>query len=328
VDSVRRPAATTTHARRGWGTKFLLLALIWGLSFLFIKLGEERLAALHVALGRMLTGTATLAVILAVRRERLPAGWRTWGHLVVAGLLLNAVPFSLLAYGEQHVSSVVAGIWNATTPLFTLPVAVALIAEERLTRQRAIGLLIGLAGVLTVLGIWRGHGATSIEGNLLCLGSAVSYGFGFPYARRFLASRPDSPLGLAAGQLICGTAALAILTPFLTTGPGTLTAGVLASVLTLGAFGTGIAYILNYSIIRDAGATVASTVTYIIPIFSTLAGIIFLTERLTWYQPLGAAVILLGAAIAQERLHQCSRGSTRRSPVADATSLEPSLTDR
>jgi drug/metabolite transporter (DMT)-like permease len=287
VDSVRRPAATTTQARRGWGTKFLLLALIWGLSFLFIKLGEERLAALHVALGRMLTGTATLAVILAVRRERLPSGWRTWGHLVVASLLLNAVPFSLIAYGEQHVSSVVAGIWNATTPLFTLPVAVALIAEERLTRRRAIGLLIGLAGVLTVLGIWRGHGATSIEGNLLCLGSAVSYGFGFPYARRFL-----------------------------------------ASVLTLGALGTGIAYILNYSIIRDAGATVASTVTYIIPIFSTLAGIIFLNERLTWYQPLGAAVILLGAAIAQERLHQCSRGSTRRSPVADATSLEPSLTDR
>jgi drug/metabolite transporter (DMT)-like permease len=127
VDSVRRPAATTTHGRRGWGTKFLLLALIRGLSFLFIKLGEEALAALR----RMLTGTATLAVILAVRRERLPSGWRTWGHLVVASLLLNAVPFSLIAYGEQHVSSVVAGIWNATTPLFTLPVAVALIAEER-----------------------------------------------------------------------------------------------------------------------------------------------------------------------------------------------------
>lgn len=312
MDSVRRPAAAATRARRGWGSKFLLLALIWGLSFLLIKLGEDRLAAPHVALGRMLAGTATLAVILGVRRERLPSGWRTWGHLAVAGLLLNAVPFSLIAYGEQYVSSVVAGIWNATTPLFTLPVAVALIVEERFTRQRAIGLLIGFGGVLIVLGIWHGPGFTSIEGNLLCMGSAVSYGFGFPYARRFLAGRPDSPLGLAAGQLICGTVALAIVTPFLTTAPGTLTAGVLASVLALGALGTGIAYILNYSIIRDAGATIASTVTYIIPIFSTLAGVIFLAERLTWYQPLGAVVILFGAAIAQERLRCCSRDSTRR----------------
>jgi drug/metabolite transporter (DMT)-like permease len=137
--------------------------------------------------------------------------------------------------------------------------------------------------------------------------------------------------GLAAGQLICGTVALAILTPFLTTAPGMLPTGVLASVLALGALGalgTGIAYILNYSIIRDAGATIASTVTYIIPIFSTLAGVIFLAERLTWYQPLGAVVILLGAAIAQERPRRCARDSTRRGPVTDVTTLKPSLTDR
>lgn len=318
MESFRRPRSTATGSQRSWGARFLLLALIWGLSFLLIKLAEKELVPLQVAVGRMLAGTACLALILVFRGERLPSGWRTWGHLAVAGLLLNALPFSLIAYGEQHVSSVMAGIWNATTPLFTLPVAVALIAQERMSRQRTLGLLVGFAGVLIVLGIWNGQSGGSLDGNLLCMSSAVSYGFAFPYARRFLASRADSPLCLAAGQLVCGTIELAIITPLLSRAPGALTGGALASVLALGTLGTGIAYILNYSIIRDAGATVASTVTYIIPIFSTLAGVIFLAERLAWYQPLGAVVILLGAATAQDRLRRRSHGSTRLAPVADA----------
>ena len=195
-----------------------------------------------------------------------------------------------------------AGIWNATTPLFTLPVAIVLIAGEYATRRRAIGLLIGFAGVLTVLGIWRGLGATSLQGNLLCMSSAASYGLGFPYARKYLAGRPEGPLVLAAGQLTCGTLELAVITPLLTTLPAHVGPGASLSVVALGVLGTGVAYILNYAVIRDAGATVASTVTYIIPIFSTLAGIILLGEPLRINQPIGAAVILLGAAIAQGRL--------------------------
>lgn len=305
-----------------WGVRFVLLAAIWGSSFLFIKLGERSFAPLQVSFGRMLVGTLTLLTVLAVRRHALPASWRAWGHLVVAGALLNALPFSLIAYGEQHVSSVLAGIWNATTPLFTLPVAIAMIADERVTAERAAGLLMGFAGVLIVLAIWTGLGATSLEGSLLCMGAAVSYGLGFPYARKYLAGRPEGPLSLAAGQLICGTLALALITPLVSARPATIAAGAIVSVLALGSLGTGAAYILSYSIIRDAGATVASTVTYVIPIFSTIAGVALLGEPLTWNQPVGAAVIVLASIVGS--LNQARRRRSHRTTAQRGYSLRAS----
>jgi drug/metabolite transporter (DMT)-like permease len=176
-------------------------------------------------------------------------------------------------------------------------VEIGVIADESLTREHAAALLVGFAGVLTVLGIWTGLGATSPEGNLLCMGAAVSYGLGFPYARRHLAGGPEGPVSLATGQLICGTLELALITPLLTDPPTAFAAGPIVSVLALGSLGTGVAYILNYSIIRDAGATVASTVTYVIPVFATLAGVVLLGEPLTWNQPVGAAVIVLGSSV-------------------------------
>jgi drug/metabolite transporter (DMT)-like permease len=290
------------RAAYGWSIRFLLLSAIWGFSFLLIKIAERELAPVQVTFGRMLLGALALVAIVALRRQPLPSGRMTWLHLCVVGVLLTALPFTLIAYGERHVTSVVAGIWNATTPLFTLPLAIALIAEERATRQRAVGLLIGFAGVLTVLGIWRSHGTTSLEGNLMCMAAALCYGLNFPYTRRFLARRQEGPLSLAAGQLICGTVGLAIAAPLLSSAPAATGAGPVASVIVLGCVGTGIAFVLNYSVIRDAGATVASTVTYVMPIFSTSAGILLLSERLFWNQPFGAVVILLGAAIAQGRL--------------------------
>jgi drug/metabolite transporter (DMT)-like permease len=203
---------------------------------------------------------------------------------MLAGALLNAIPFTLFAYGEQRVSSVLAGIWNATTPLFILPVAIVLIAE-RPSREQFAGLLVGFLGVLTVLGIWHGLGATSLGGNLLCLGAAASYGVGFPYTRRYLAGRPEGPLSLACGQLICAAAQLAILTPLLTHAPQGATTGAILSLLALAVVGTGIAYVLNYALIRSVGATQASTVTYAIPVVSTIAGVVLLAEPLTPNQP-------------------------------------------
>lgn len=102
-----------------WEAQFGLLAAIWGFSFLFIKVGDQSLAPLQVALARVLFGSATLLLVLAIRREALPRGWRLWIHLATAAFLVNVVPFSLFAYGETQVTSVAAGIWNATTPLLT-----------------------------------------------------------------------------------------------------------------------------------------------------------------------------------------------------------------
>jgi drug/metabolite transporter (DMT)-like permease len=284
-----------------WPARFALLALFWGSTFLFIKIGDEALAPIQVSLGRLIVGTVTLLLIVAARGERLPAGWQLWGQLAIAGLLLNVAPFTLFAYGERHVSSLLAGIWNATVPLFTLPIAIAWIADEHATARRLLGLGVGFAGVLVVLGAWRGLGGASLAGNLLCLGAAAAYGLGFPYTRRYLARRPEGPLALSSAQLICATVEIAILTVLFTHVPHGLAAKHVLSVLALGVFGTGLTFVLNYSLIRDVGATVTSTVAYVMPIVSTLLGIVALGEPLRWYEPVGAAVIIVGAVLAQSR---------------------------
>jgi drug/metabolite transporter (DMT)-like permease len=284
-----------------WQARFALLALAWGSTFLFIKIGVEALAPLQVSFGRLLVGTAVLLALVAARGERLPVERRTWARLAVAAVLLNVAPFTLFAYGEQHVSSVLAGIWNATVPLFTLPVAVLLLADEHAGARRLAGLAIGFAGVLTVLGVWRGVGTTSLGGNLLCLAAAASYGLGFPYTRRYLAHRREGPLALATAQLICATVEIAVLTVLFTSPPHALAAKHVLSILALGAIGTGLTFMLNYSLIRDMGATVTSTVAYVMPIVSTVLGVVALGEPLRWYQPVGAVVIVAGAALAQSR---------------------------
>lgn len=308
----REDAVSVSLPARVWGTvyaplvrwpfRLILLAAIWGMSFLFIKVADETLAPLQVALGRTGFGLLTLLLILAGRREGLPTDRKIWLHLAVAALLLNVIPFSLFAYGETRTTSVLAGIWNATTPLITLPIALLMLSDERATAQRVVGLIVGFVGVLLVLGFWQGIGGHAFVGNMACLGAAVSYGVGFPYTGRFLAHRSDSTLSLAGGQLVCATFELAIVTPFFTVMPPALPLKVVGSVLVLGALGTGIAYILNYSLIRETGATIASTVTYLIPLFSTLLGVLVLAEALTWNEPVGAAIVVLGVAISQGRL--------------------------
>ncbi|MHB8340633.1 MAG: DMT family transporter [Mycobacteriales bacterium] len=282
-----------------WPARLVVLAAIWGMSFLFIKVSDEALAPLQVAFGRAACGAATLLCVLPASRTKLPRGVPVWAHLAVVALLFNAVPFTLFAYGEQRVSSVLAGIWNATTPLFTVPVALLVLSDERPSRARVAGLAIGFTGVLVVLHVWTGLGGSSLEGNLFCLGAAGCYGLGITYTRRFLSGRPDGPISLAAGQLACATVELGVVTVLRTGAPALLPGRVIASVVTLGVLGTGIAYVLSYTLIRDVGATVSSTVTYLIPVFSTLAGVLLLGERLTWNQPVGALVIAAGAAATQ-----------------------------
>ena len=287
--------------RTPWPLRFVLLAIAWGSTFLFIKIGDEAFAPLQVSLGRLIFGSATLIAILAASGEKLPAGAHLWGQLTIAAILLNVAPFTLFAYGEQHVSSVLAGIWNATVPLFTLPVAVLTLADEHATARRLAGLAIGFVGVLIVLGVWRGIGTTSLAGNLLCLGAAASYGLGFPYARRYLAHRREGPLALATAQLICATAILAVLTPLFSSAPHGVATKQILSILALGVIGTGLTFLLNYSLIRDVGATVTSTVAYVMPIVSTVLGVVALGEPLSWYLPLGAAIVIAGAVLAQSR---------------------------
>jgi drug/metabolite transporter (DMT)-like permease len=282
-----------------WRSRFALLALIWGSSFLSIKVAVEALAPVDVALGRSALGALVLVGALLVTRRALPAGRHVWGLLFVQALFANSIPFLLFAEGETRVSSVLAGIWNATTPLFVLVLATFMLPEERPTPRRVAGVMAGFAGVVVVLGPWRSLGEGELVGQLMCLGAAACYGVAFPFARRFLVGRPEPGIALIAGQLIVGTVQLGVATIFIGGAPGELSLDPLLALLALGVLGTGFAYIINFTVVQRAGATTASTVTYLLPLVSTALGIAVLGEELDWNQPLGAAVVLASVAYSE-----------------------------
>jgi drug/metabolite transporter (DMT)-like permease len=287
---------------RAWLPAFLPLAAIWGTSFLFIKVGVRELHPLWLTFGRVATGAAVLLIILLVTRDRLPREPRAWAHLAVVGALGVTAPFTLFGFGEERVSSVLAGIWNAATPLVALPLAALVFRTEVLTRARVAGIAIGFAGVLVVLAVWRGVGGTQLTGQLMCFGAAMCYAVAIPYQRKFLAGRPGSGVSFAAGQLLAALVQLAVLAPLVAGAPPVpteLSPEVIASVLALGAFGTGLAFVINMRTIRLAGASTAATVTYLIPIVAVLIGALALDEHLTWYQPVGALIVLSGVAVSQ-----------------------------
>lgn len=275
-----------------WRGAFVALALIWGSSFLCIKVLGESWAPVHVALGRAALGALVLLAVLAVRREPLPRGRDVWARVLVVSLFMNSIPFVLFAAGEQHVTSVLAGLWNATTPLMTLLAILLFLPAERPSRRRVAGLAVGFAGVAIVLGPWEGLGGDALLGQLACAGGALCYGLGLTYTRARLSDRSESGMALACAQLLCATAVLAAVAPVSGAPDLSLPADALASLLVLGALGSGVAYVLTYRIVRSAGPSTFSTVTYLIPVVSTALGIALLGEDLSWNQPAGAAVVL------------------------------------
>jgi drug/metabolite transporter (DMT)-like permease len=311
VTTVVAPDVTpATPVAPAWLPAFFANAVIWGSSFIFIKIGVSELHPTWVAAGRVATGALTLLAIMLVTRARIPGDRRLWAHMLVPGIIGSAIPFTLFAYGEQHVSSVVAGIWNATTALWVLPFAVLAFRTEKFTARAALGLAIGFAGVLTVLGFWHNDGTSSLGGQLMCGAAAACYGLAIPYLKRFVTGRPESGLALAFVQLTVATmasTAAAMLLSGLPPAPSDLSWGVIGSVLALGVFGSGIAFALNMRVIALAGASTAAYVTYLVPVVATGLGIVVLDESLTWNQPVGAVIVLLGVAVAQGMISKLRR---------------------
>ncbi|HLL65353.1 MAG TPA: DMT family transporter [Micromonosporaceae bacterium] len=310
---------------RAWLPGFLAVACIWGSSFVLIKIGVRELHPIYLTLGRVTAGALTLLTFLVLTRHRLPRDLRLWGHLAVVAAVGVVLPFTLFGYGEQRVSSVLAGIWNATTPLVALPLAVLAFRTERLTARRATGIGIGFLGVLVVLGVWRGVGGSQLTGQLMCFGAAMCYAVVIPYQKRFVAGRVDSAASIAAAQLILATVQLSIIAPLLAgapPNPSRLSADVLVAVLVLGAFGTGVAFVLHFRVIRLAGASTGASVTYLMPVVATVIGVVVLDERLVWYQPVGAAIVLTGVAVSQGLLRRRPRHPSDPA-LSPAQAMEP-----
>lgn len=294
---VRAPARRTLD----WRVRFAALSLVWGFSFLLIKVGTHGYAPFQVTFGRLLFGTAVLAVAMAVKRQRLPRGARTWAHLTVAAFLLNALPFSLFAYAELTIPSTLAGICNATSPLWGMALSMVALSEDRPTRVRVAGLGLGFLGVLTVLGAWQGFTGVDPRGTALALLASLSYPVGWIYIRRTLAGSKDSHLSLTGAQLLLATLQLAVVTPLFTSMPSSFPVIPLLAVAALGALGTGFAVLIQYGLVAEVGPTTAQMVTYFIPVIATAAGVAILGESLTWSTPVGAVIVLAGAALTQAR---------------------------
>ena len=301
-----------------WLPGFFVLALIWGSSYLFIKVGVAELHPLHLTLYRVAIGASTLLIILLATRDRLPRDLRLWAHLFVVAGIGVALPFTLFGYGEQRVDSTLAGLWNATTPLVVLPMAVLVFRTERLSLNKVIGLLLGFSGVLVLLGIWQGVDGTQLTGQLMCFAAAACYGVVIPYQKKFVTGGAQSGAALAAAQLLLATGQLAVVAPLVAGPPPllwTLSGNVIASIVALGALGTGIAFIFMFRTIRLAGASTASMVTYLIPLVATLAGVVVLREDLSWYQPVGGLIVLAGVAVSQGLLSRRRRNPAPALPA-------------
>ncbi|MET8583781.1 DMT family transporter [Streptomyces collinus] len=287
------------QARLDWRLRFGALSLIWGFSFLLIKVGTQGYAPFQVTLGRLVFGTAVLAAAMAVKRERLPRGARTWTHLTVAAFFLNALPFSLFAYSELTIPSTLAGICNATSPLWGMALSMVALSEDRPTRVRFAGLGLGFLGVLTVLGAWQGFHGLDATGTAMALLASLSYPVGWIYVRRTLAGTGNSHLSMTGAQLLVATVQLAVVTPLFTSFPAHLSFGPLLAIAALGALGTGLAVLIQYGLVAEVGPTTAQMVTYFIPVIATAAGVAILGESLHWTTPVGAVIVLAGAALTQ-----------------------------
>ncbi|WP_330236909.1 DMT family transporter [Streptomyces sp. NBC_00566] len=299
------PAATSAPTRPprllDWRLRFGLLSLIWGFSFLLIKVGTGTYAPFQVTLGRLLFGTAVLVAAMAVKRERLPRGGRTWAHLTVAAFFLNALPFSLFAFAELTIPSTLAGICNATSPLWGMAFSLVALSEDRPTRVRVAGLGLGFLGVLTVLGAWQGFHGLDARGTALALLASLSYPVGWIYVRRTLAGTGNSHLSMTGAQLLLATVQLAVVTPLFTSLPARFAVGPLLAVAALGAVGTGLAMLVQYGLVAEVGPTTAQMVTYFVPVIATVAGVTILGESLRWTTPVGAVIVIVGAALTQVR---------------------------
>ena len=291
--------------------QFGALPVIWGSSFLFIKVGLDGLSPLQIAWTRSVLGGTTLLLIALATRQRWPRG-RVWLEMIPPSMLLTVFPFFLINYGGQFITSGLMSIYNATTPLWTLLIAIAALPQERPTGRKYVALALGFVGVLVLLSPWAITGSNTLLGQLSSIGAAACYGGGYVTLRRVVAKYDLSPVVLAAMQVGIGSALFLTVTPWVAADhTPNLTVTVVVCMLLLGCVGTGIAYVFNINVVRAMGATTASMVTYLNPVVSVTLGVIILSEAVHWNEPVGALLVIGGILIGQDRARPKFRSSRR-----------------
>lgn len=291
-----------TLGPREWGL-LLLLGLVWGSSFFFFKVLVAALPPFTVVFGRLLIAAVAMHLIARAR-----GAWRglspgEWGGFLVFGAIANALPFTLIAYGETRISSGMASILNATTPIFTVLVAHVFTRDDRLTWNRAIGVAACFVGVVVLVGpsSLTEAGRAALPGEIACLVASIAYGFAGVWARRY---RGLPPLQVVTAQLTASALIMAPLSmiadrPWTLAMPGP---AVWASLFSLALLCTAVAYLLYFRVLATAGATNVSLVTFLAPVSAIVLGVVILHEPLEPRAVAGLAVIGLGLAAVDGRL--------------------------
>lgn len=314
VETAAEASPSPKPKRLSTWVQFLAMGLVWGASFLFMKVALGGVSFGQIAWSRVVLGALVLGVIVAIMRPRVPAADGTrgpvlprepivWVHFLVVSFTTCVIPYLCFAWAEQYVSSSLASIYNATTPIMTALMATLVFRVERLGLSKWVGVGVGILGVVVVIGPWQYQALTgSLAGQLACLVATACYGFTFAYQRKFLSHRPIAPATFAFLSIGVSAVVMLALTPWLAVGPIELDWAVGLSLVALGVLGTGLAYIWNINVLRAWGPTGTSTVTYVTPVVGVALGLLLLGERFSWHEPLGALLVLLGILLAQGRL--------------------------
>jgi drug/metabolite transporter (DMT)-like permease len=278
--------------------RIAVLALLWGSTFLWVKLALGMLAPVQVTLARCVLGAAVLTIACLGTGHRLPRGLAIWRSVFVAAFFCNALPFALISLGERSIDSGVAGVLNATTPLWSLLIGIGLGTRRTLHAVRLVGLLLGFGGVLLIFAPWERTGHIGF-GALEIVAAAISYAIGFTYMGRALVGRGISTIALSASQLVAATVLTAFTLPAGGLAPVHLHPKGLAATVILGIFATGVTFHLTYRIIAAEGATHAATVGYLLPVVSVALGAVVLGEAFSLRIAAGMAVVLAGVGLTR-----------------------------
>lgn len=303
------PGYVSTPVSRRHLVMLLVLAAIWGSSFMFIKVGVEELAPGEVVFGRVLIGALALlpAVPFVIGWRRLWAELRRYAFpLVILGLFNASLPFWFLAWGEKRLDSGLAAVLQASTPLFTALVAFGFSRGDRVTGGRLVGVVIGFLGVVLLVG---GQPRGDVLSAFAVLGSALCYAASALYAGARL--QRAAPIVTSLGTLTVAT--LTMLPLGVAQAPGEMPSWkAIGSVVALGALGLSVAYLLYFALIAGAGASYAVLVTYLVPALALGYGAVFLDEAITASALGGLVLILAGVALGTGTLRL-----PRRAPVSE-----------
>lgn len=300
----------TRMTAREW-LMLISLSLLWGGSFFFNGVAVQELPTITIVVGRVGIAAIMLWVVVYAVGQRMPGDFQIWKAFLFMGLLNNALPFSLIVWGQAHIASGVASILNATTPLFTVVVAHFLTTDEKISPLRLGGIGIGFSGVVFIVADRTGIDLDlDVLAILACLGASLSYGFAGVYGRRFR-TLGVQPVTVAAGQV---TASTIMLMPLMLTidRPWTMampSGDIIAAMIALAGLSTALAYILFFRILQTAGATNLLLVTFLIPLSAIGLGIAFLGEVIETRHLVGLALISAGLVAIDGRVF--SRGQAK-----------------